>query len=128
MSEEYKCKQFVLSATDSSAHTISTRITCDTVSLHFIPDFWEFNLPYDACGWRSERTDYWASECGWRRPTLQLGADGGDERGEAVAEALVDVDVGGRHTEQQLEQQGEGRLHVAPEHGAAAVRNEGEGV
>ena len=34
--------------------------------------------------------------------TLELGADACDEGGEALAEALVHVDVGGRHAEQQL--------------------------
>ena len=40
----------------------------------------------------------------------------------------MDVDTRGRHTEEQLEHQGESWFDVAPEHGATGVCYEGQGV
>ena len=53
--------------------------------------------------------------------TLELRADACDECGEALAEALVHVDVGGRHAEQQLQHQRQRRLDVGAEHRATRV-------
>lgn len=61
-------------------------------------------------------------------PTLQLRADGGDEGSEALAEALVHVNTRGRHHEQQLQHQAEGRLHVLAEHRPTGVSNQTQGV
>ena len=59
---------------------------------------------------------------------LELGAQGGDEGVEALAQTLVDVHAGGGDGDEEVEDQGEGRLHVVPEHGTAAVCDEGQGM
>ena len=60
--------------------------------------------------------------------TLELGADACDEGSEALAEALVHVDVGGRHAEQQLQHQRQRRLDVRAEHRAARVGDQRQRV
>ena len=57
----------------------------------------------------------------WLLQTLELWTDGGDECGEALAEALVHIDAGRRDTEQQLEDQWQTRLDIASEHRTTAV-------
>ena len=52
---------------------------------------------------------------------MEFGTETGDESGEAVAEALVDFDLEGGDGGEKLEDQVEGRFHVAAEHGTAGI-------
>lgn len=60
--------------------------------------------------------------------TLEFRADGRDESGQDLADALVHVDVGVRHVKQERQDQGQRGLDVASEHRATRVRYQSQRV
>ena len=59
------------------------------------------------------------------RGVLQLWPEGREEGTQALAKALVDLDEGRGCGHEEVEHEGECGLHVVPEHGTAAVCDEG---